>query len=275
MPELSLVLPGHLLDSLQRTATQRGVPPDSLATAILGDWLQGARHRLFQISTSTALVQGAFQDGMSSRTLAEHGNFGLGTFPNLDGEMAILDGVIYQMRGDGSVHARNDDFPVPFAVITQFEPEQTFEASAVASFDALKHLCDPRRESENLFYAIRVDGVFQTLQARAVRAAAPGSTGGLADAAKHQAEFHLKEVEGTLVGFWSPVYSKTFNIPGYHLHFLSHDRQQGGHLVDCSARSLRVSLQMLCDYDVHLPEKGKFLTADLTQDPAKILSKAE
>lgn len=275
MPNLPLILPGHLLDSLQQAATQRGVPLDSLAGAILGDWLQGARHRLFQISTSVALVEGAYKEGISSRILANHGNFGLGTFPNLDGEMVILDGVIYQVRGDGTVHARTDDFPVPFAVITQFEPDQTFGAVEVGSFDYLKHVCDSHRESQNLFYAIRAGGVFQTVHTRAVRKADPNASGGLADAAKQQAEFRFQNVEGTLVGFWSPVYSKTFNIPGYHLHFLSKDRKQGGHLVDCSARSLQVSVQMLCDYDVHLPEKGKFLSADLTKDPAQTLSKAE
>ena len=275
MPGLSIVLPGPLLESLQQSAAQRGVPVDSLAGSILGDWLQGARHRLFQISTSVALVEGAYQDGISSRVLAGHGDFGLGTFANLDGEMAILDGVIYQVRGDGSVRARADDFPVPFAVVTQFEPEHVFEVNAVAALADLKQACDRHRESENLFYAIRADGVFETVHARAVRAADAGAQGGLADAAQRQAEFYFRDVEGTLVGFWSPAYSKAFNIPGYHFHFLSRDRTRGGHVIDCAVRALRVGVQTLCDYDVHLPAKGRFLTSDLTKDPSETLSKAE
>ena len=276
MPSLSLTLPGHLLDSLQQAARQRGVPLDSLVGAILGDWSQGVRHRLFQISTSVALVEGAFQEGSSSRILTDHGDFGLGTFANLDGEMAVLDGVIYQMRGDGSVRARTDDFPVPFAVVSHFEPEHTFAAEGISALDDLKRACDSHRESENLFYAIRADGVFQTVHARAVRAVDNGAKGGgLADAAQKQAEFHFRDVEGTLVCFWSPVYSKAFNIPGYHFHFLSRDRTQGGHVIDCAARSLQIGVQTLCDYDVHLPERGAFLTTDLTKDPSQVLSKAE
>ena len=276
MPSLALTLPGPLLDSLQQAAAQRGVPLDGLASAILGDWSQSARHRLFQISTSVALVEGAFQEGISSQVLASHGDFGLGTFANLDGEMAVLDGVIYQMRGDGSVQARADDFPVPFAVVSRFEPERAFEVNGISCLDDLKRACDPHRESENLFYAIRMDGIFQTVHARAVRpAGADAQGGGLADAAQRQAEFHFRDVAGTLVCFWSPVYSKAFNIPGYHFHFLSRDRRQGGHVIDCSARSLQVGVQMLCDYDVHLPERGKFLTTDLTKDPTETLSKAE
>ena len=39
-------------------------------------------------------------------TLAEllgHGSFGIGTFNGLDGEMVILGGTCYRLRGDGSV----------------------------------------------------------------------------------------------------------------------------------------------------------------------------
>jgi acetolactate decarboxylase len=60
--------------------------------------------------------------------LLEHGDFGLGTFENLDGEMVILDGAIYQVRGDGSVKHREDDFQIPFAVVTRFQEEASFES---------------------------------------------------------------------------------------------------------------------------------------------------
>jgi hypothetical protein len=46
---------------------------------------------------------------------AEHGDFGLGTFDRLDGEMVVLDGVVYQVAADGSVHVANDSARTPFA----------------------------------------------------------------------------------------------------------------------------------------------------------------
>jgi acetolactate decarboxylase len=64
-------------------------------------------------------------------------------------------------------------------------------------------------------------------------------------------------------------------VPGYHFHFISKDRTKGGHVLDCSAKTLRVELQMLCEYDVRLPDKGSFLTADLSNDPADALQKVE
>jgi acetolactate decarboxylase len=64
-------------------------------------------------------------------------------------------------------------------------------------------------------------------------------------------------------------------VPGYHFHFISKDRTRGGHVLDCSAKTLRVGLQMLCEYDVRLPDQGSFLTTDLSNDPAATLAKVE
>src|SRR6266498_5136065 len=58
---------------------------------------QTKRRSFYQISTSTALVEGVHSASVSSSVLLEHGDFGLGTFEGLDGEMVILDGQIYQV----------------------------------------------------------------------------------------------------------------------------------------------------------------------------------
>ena len=156
----------------------------------------------------------------------------------------------------------------------RFAPEHGFDVHGVADLENLERACDPQRKSENLFYAMRLDGIFKTMHTRAVHPSAQGG-GGLEDAAKQQAEFHFTDVEGTLVGLWSPVYARAFNIPKYHFHFLSRDRTQGGHVMDCAADSLRAGLQTLFEYHVRLPETGAFLTSDLTKDPAEALRKAE
>src|SRR5215510_12019818 len=82
-----------------------------------------ARHTLYQVSTATALVEGIYQGAVRIGTLREHGDLGLGTFENLDGEMVILNGHFFQVRSDGSVRECDDDVLSPFAVITHFAPE--------------------------------------------------------------------------------------------------------------------------------------------------------
>ena len=226
---------------------------------------------LYQISTSSALVEGVYSGSVSSSVLLEHGDFGLGTFEDLDGEMVILDGEIYQVAD--RVRHRTDDFLVPFASIAHFCAKSSFEIDNVACLKDIELACDQQRISDNLFYALRLDGIFETIHARAVHAVSQNTR--LLDAAKTQSEFHFENIEGTLVGFWSPRYASSFSVPGYHLHFISTDRTKGGHVLDCTAQKLKAAIQVLSDYDVRLPESGPFLTTDLSKDPASDLAKTE
>jgi acetolactate decarboxylase len=273
MPTLNIVVPASVEAALRAAASRRGTSLDSVAGTALSEYLKLDSHRLYQISTSNALVEGVYAGAISSRSLLQHGDFGLGTFENLDGEMVIADGAIYQVHSDGSVLRRDDDFQIPFAVIAWFHAEEMFETGPIASLHDLERACDPHRESENLFYAFRVDGVFERVHARAVSAVGAGTR--LVDAAKTQAEFEFNNVEGTLVCFWSPSYASAFNVPAYHFHFLSSDRSKGGHVLDLSAAKLRVGVQMLCEYDVRLPDQGSFMTTDLSRDSASDLAKTE
>jgi acetolactate decarboxylase len=64
----------------------------SAVTAALSQYLDMPIHTLFQVSTSGALVAGVYDREVSVASILEHGDFGLGTFANLDGEMVVLDG---------------------------------------------------------------------------------------------------------------------------------------------------------------------------------------
>jgi acetolactate decarboxylase len=273
MPALTVLIPSSLDAAARDMAGRRGTSLDTIVSAALGEYLNSQRHRMYQISTSAALVEGADTGAVCSRTLLEHGDFGLGTFESLDGEMVILEGAIYQVRGDGSVKHRQDQFQIPFAAVARFQEDASFELQTIRCMKGLELACDPHRESDNLFYALRIDGTFETVHARAVSGVARGTR--LVDAAKEQKEFHFSDIEGTLVCLWSPSYSSAFNVPGYHFHFISKDRTKGGHVLNCSAKTLRVGLQMLFEYDVRLPDKGSFLTTDLSHDPAATLQKVE
>ncbi len=273
MPNLTVVIPDSLDSLLSNIVARRSISPDSVVTAALSQYFQTSRHRAYQISTSAALVQGVSEGAVSSRKLLANGDFGLGTFEHLDGEMVVLEGIIYQVRGDGTAEARHDDFEIPFAVVSLFQPDENFAVASISSLNELERACDPHRESENLFYALRVDGVFDRMHTRAVKAASEGTR--LLAAAETQPEFRFEDIEGTLVCMWSPRYSSSFSISGYHFHFISADRTKGGHVLDCSAKGLRVGIQTLFEYDVRLPEAGSFLKENLAVDTTKDLKRAE
>ena len=80
---------------------------------------------IFQTSTMAALLDGVYEGNVSIRDLLIHGDFGLGTFNSLDGEMLVLESVCYQLRSDGSAAIADLDEQTPFAAVTWFHPDHT------------------------------------------------------------------------------------------------------------------------------------------------------
>jgi acetolactate decarboxylase len=274
MPNLVVDLPLSLKVALNREAERTKNNASNIVAAALGQYLGTPVHTVFQVSTSGALVAGVYSGVVSVKTVLNHGDFGLGTFANLDGEMVVLEGLVYQVQGSGRVSLAGPDARAPFAVVTRFSPEIDRPTAAVGSFEELTKRCDALRASGNIFYAFRLDGRFNRVRTRAVNPPEEGAR--LIDAAKTQSEFHFTDVVGTLVGIWSPGFSSAFSVPGYHFHFLSEDRQQGGHLLDCASDGqLRLQMEPLTDFHLALPETESFLAADLSKDTAAELAYAE
>src|SRR5262249_38715832 len=82
---------------------------------------------LYQTALMSALIAGVYEGEMTYGELRKHGDFGLGTFNDLDGEMVGFDGTFYQLRSDGSARPVTADQKTPFAVVTFFHPEQELD----------------------------------------------------------------------------------------------------------------------------------------------------
>jgi acetolactate decarboxylase len=273
MPMLTCQISRSLQNALEKRSKEIGESTSHIVSSSLSQCLGLPQHTLFQVSTSGALVQGVYEKAVSTNCLLNYGNFGLGTFENLDGEMVVLDGAIYQVRSDGEVVKIVDDVGTPFAVVTHFTADQDHTIENASTFEEITEICDQHRDSENLFYAIRIDGRFAHIHTRAMKATLDGLP--LAKAAAIQPEFAFTDVDGTLVGIWLPQFSSALNIAGYHFHFLSEDRTKGGHLLECSGKNLRVRVERLNDFHLSLPESEEFLRADLTKDTSRDLAYAE
>ncbi|MEP9354065.1 acetolactate decarboxylase [Xanthobacter sp. KR7-65] len=273
MPRIEIDLPLSLQSALEAEAARAGRDVNELVRSILAEHLDTKLHTVFQISTSGALVAGVSDREVSVGTLLEHGDFGLGTFAGLDGEMIVLDGAAYQAREGGAVTQAPPEAGSPFAVVTKFAPDTTGETDAISGFAGLGAACDCFRSSDNIFHAVRLSGRFRKVAARAVCPQKPGTP--LVDAARTQSEFTFEDVEGTLVGIWSPAFSAEFSVEGYHFHFLSDDRTKGGHVLEVEAGPLQIAVETLNDFHLILPETESFLKANLDQDVAGALNTVE
>jgi acetolactate decarboxylase len=273
MPTITCDISESLMQALAARSARTGEPFSHIVMSALADALEMDHSTLFQVSTSTALVQGVYDGVVRIGDLKQHGDFGLGTFDGLDGEMLALNGHFYQVQSSGKVSESADDARVPFAVVTTFRSERAFAIDHVDSVANLLAQLDAVRRTKNLFYAVRIEGRFAHIKTRAACKAASGVS--LVDATSRQAEFEFEGVHGTLVGFWTPSYARSLNIAGWHLHFVTDDRTGGGHLLDCQAVALRAEVEELADVRIAMPETAAFLQADLGHDPTKDLDVAE
>jgi acetolactate decarboxylase len=266
-------VPSELREAVERHARATRTSVDAVVESALAAFLGDAGHTAFQVSTTGALVEGVYAGAAEVGHLRVHGDFGLGTFEGLDGELVALDGRFFQVRADASVHEVDDAARTPFAVVTRFAAQREDTLPSGASLTDVALAIDALRDSDNLFFAVRVDGRFGSLTLRAACRVPEGTP--LAVATTEQSEWVVDDVTGTMVGFWSPTYSGRFDVPGYHLHFLDDARTRGGHVLGCTVHQVTVGLQRLDRLEVELPETVSFLRADLSADPAADLDRAE
>jgi len=232
------------------------------------------RDVLYQTSTINALLEGAYDGDITFHELKEHGDFGIGTFHALDGEMIALDGNFYQIKSDGIVYPVDSSMKTPFAVVTFFEPDYTISIIEQLDYKDLESYLDSILPTENIFYAIKLEGTFSYIKARSVpKQNKPYPP--LAEAAQHQKIFEFHDVKGVIVGFRLPQYMKGINVPGYHLHFITDDRKAGGHLLACKTTDVRVGIDYTANLYMVLPEKNAFFNLDLTKDKQNLLNKIE
>ena len=215
------------------------------------------RDILFQFSTMKALKVGVFDGEMRYSELKEHGDFGIGTFTAMDGEMVEVDGTVYQVRTDGKVYKPNDTAMAPYATVTFFDCDQLVPLDRLMTYDELKKYIDSVLPTKNSIYAIRIDGTFDEVKARSVPVQKkPYPT--LDDVVKQQTVFELTNVTGTAVGFYFPAYMDGVQAPGYHFHFLTQNRDAGGHILDCRIRSAKIELDDTREFHMDLPKGGEF-----------------
>ena len=216
---------------------------------------------LFQVSTLDAFSSGIYGASMTLAELRQHGDFGLGTYEGIDGEMILVDGHFYQMRFDGTMSEASSDARTPFAVVTMFQPQVSLTVKG-ATMAQLSELIDSVLPSKNLFYAIRVRGAFPVMNTRAIsKQFLPYPP--LSTLLPTQSLFTYNNVTGTAVDIRCPAYVSGINQPGHHYHFVSDDRKGGGHALGFTTGEVTVEIETLRQHTMWLPADEPFLRATL------------
>ena len=130
--------------------------------------LSSCRGRITQVSVISALLTGRYDGVMPILELLRCGDFGIGTLDHLDGELIVLDGHAYQVRGDGVVIEVRSDRSTPFAIVTPFEQDGESPCPRVSNLSDLDARLDDALGEKNKFLAGRVYGRFAAITLRSV-----------------------------------------------------------------------------------------------------------
>ena len=229
---------------------------------------------IYQVSTIDALLAGVYDGEVRFAEVMPHGDFGIGTFDALGGEMVALDGHYFDVRFDGRVLPVDPARRTPFSAVTYFEAGRSTPALTATNLTQLTALLDVSIAATNLPCAIRIDGRFHFIRTRSVPPQRPPYPP-LAEVAKAQAVFEFHDVRGTLLGFRCPAWMKGVNVPGYHLHFLTADRTGGGHVLDVAFTNLVAGLEECHTVTVVLPGSKTFGAVNFNQDRSREMERAE
>lgn len=201
-------------------------------------------------------MAGNFAGTITVGDLLKHGSTGIGTFDGLDGEVVILDNEVYQAVASGRVnHITDRDATMPFAAVHFPQKLQPLTLTDV-DFAQVNHDLVAARRLGNVFAFLELHGTFARVKTRiAPKQEPPYPT--LLAVAQHQPEFSTTNITGTILGYYAPAIFGTITAAGWHLHFISDDRQFAGHLLDFAAPQLTGSLEVLDTLEQHLPIENR------------------
>lgn len=227
---------------------------------------------VMQVSTIDALLAGDYDGSMTKDELLSYGDFGIGTFNKLDGEMIVLDGKVYQAKADGKIYTP-DRVTVPFASVSFYKADKEEDVTGPLTYEELEKEVDKMVPDMNVFCAVKAYGRFSGMKVRSVPAQSKPYPP-LAEVVKTQSVYEYKDIEGIVVGYRLPNFVKGVNVGGYHLHFIDKDRKSGGHILGFTMADGKITADSQNRLLLILPERG-LAHVDLDKDRSEELNKVE
>lgn len=208
---------------------------------------------LVQVGTYDYLTQPDFTGLTSVGRIAQGQTLGLGTFANLDGELVMVGGKVYQVRPDGTPRVADLETRTPFMQAIKFRPEVDAPVPPGTTCAQLPGLITGLAKRSDGIIAVRVRGTFSELVTRSVTADPPPFQP-LSQTIAEQTVFELGERRAALVGFWQGRDALGIGQDGLHLHGLTADRTAGGHVLSCvTGDDVQLSIQRVASVQVRTP----------------------
>ena len=227
---------------------------------------------LFQYGTMAGIMEGAFSGSLSLEELLKHGNFGIGTFDGIDGEMIIVNGNVYKTDYYGNSSIQPGDLTTPFASVTKFKTG--YQKIDSCTFNNLVSKVSDHL-NPNYFYAIKIIGTFKKMYTRSPKKQEKPYPP-LLTVLETQNIFNYENTTGVIVGFYSPAYAHGVAVGGLHLHYISDNLKNGGHVFDFEIENAQIEISKPLDYFLKFPQTNEYRNLNIdTETLDEQIHKAE
>ena len=219
--------------------------------------------KIYQVSTLQALMLGYSRAVIPVSELLKHGDIGLGTFTDVDGEMIVLDGCCYRATENGDVVLAEPERGVPFSTVTHMTESTPIEFGFIKNVGDLKDALNIIVDSHfglNSMHMVRIDGEFEVVDARSESGCESVHVDLKTILGKTQRAFKFENIRGTLVCVYFPDYMDGINAAGWHLHFISEDKLHGGHVFEIVMKSGKGLISKINSIELKLPDEPVFDT---------------
>jgi acetolactate decarboxylase len=231
-------------------------------------------HNLFSAGYAAGFIGGLYEAWYPYKALEQHGDFGLGAPANLDGEIVISHGKIYQTRFTGKTTLMTDSGKTPYAIVCFFHKDTTLKPGRSMSKDALYQYLDSVLNNKNGMYAIHITGNFRYVKTRAFPPVQKPYLP-LAAMLDKQHFFEFRNIGGELIGYKLPAFLEGAHISGSHFHFLSDSKEAGGHLIDLITDNITIEVETLNSYTMDIPQTAEFRNFDFKKDRKEEIKSVE
>lgn len=230
---------------------------------------------LYTVGVGAGLIGGLYDGVYSYGSLKKHGDFGLGAPDKLDGEIVIFRGKTYQTQHSGKTFMPDDKQLTPFAMVNFFQPDIKITPHKAMNKVMLFQYLDSVLTNINGMYAIHVSGKFSYVKTRAFPPVKEHQHTPLAEMLPLQQFFEYKDCKGDLIGYRLPSFMDNTNISGYHFHYLSLQKDAGGHIIDLRAEDIVIEIDILDSYTVHVPSTKDYEHFDFKKNREEDIKSVE
>lgn len=241
----------------------------------LSEKAQNKFNKLYNYGVIDAFIGGLYKGTLPIKELKLKGDFGLGAPDMLDGELTMIDGKAYQTKSTGESVVLDDEHKTPFSSITFFKADTIFYVNSTIEHKNLLNKIKLSLKNKNAMYAVKITGDFDYVKTRAFPPVKEEPFPQLATILDRQQFFEYKNTAGTLIGYDFPEYLNDINASGFHFHFLSIDKKQGGHILDFKGKNLKIEIAELKSLELEAPNDKAFQDFKFNSKENDALKKVE